>query len=50
MLAVVLGWGAVRGKVSCEQSQIPDPLEWGAGGEMKRDTEKKTEKETETGT
>ena len=45
MLAVVLGWGAVRGKVSCEQSQIPDPLEWGAGGETKRDPEKKTDRE-----
>lgn len=35
----------MRGKVSCEQSQIPDPLEWGAGGETKRDTEKKTDRE-----
>ena len=30
------GRGAVRGKISCKQSQIPDPREWGAGGETKR--------------
>lgn len=41
------GRGAVRGKISCKQSQIPDPLEWGAGGETKRDRERHRDRDLE---